>query len=257
MRLFGFGKKQTAPRGTAGTSSVPAGQRLYAIGDVHGRSDLLDLLMRRIAVDAATAPRGTQHTLILLGDYVDRGPDSAGVLTRLAAGPPSGFGMVCLRGNHEAVMQRFLTDMSVGAQWLKFGGLETLASYGIEPPPGLDQDRWMPVARSELARRLPPPHDAFLRSLRLHLKVGDYLFVHAGIRPGVKLERQVPDDLLWIRDPFLDSKADHGMVVVHGHTVVKEPEVQANRIGIDTGAYASGRLTCLVLEGTGRRFLTT
>ncbi|WP_119680484.1 metallophosphoesterase family protein [Indioceanicola profundi] len=236
---------------------MPAGQRIYAIGDIHGRSDLLDLLMRRISADARTAARGLQHTLVFLGDYVDRGQDSAGVLERLSAGPPPGFGMVCLRGNHEAVMQRFLTDHSVGPAWLSFGGVETLASYGIRPRPDLDQERWLPIARSELARTLPQPHHAFLQGLRLHLRVGGYLFVHAGIRPGVKLERQKPEDLLWIRDAFLDSTARHGMTVVHGHTVVREPEVRPNRIGIDTGAYASGRLTCLVLEGTERRFLTT
>ncbi|MFM2043858.1 MAG: hypothetical protein RLY86_2434 [Pseudomonadota bacterium] len=237
--------------------AVPAGQRLYAVGDIHGRSDLLDRLLERIRADAAAAPKGVQHTLVLLGDYIDRGPDSRGVVDRLSAGPPPGFGLICLMGNHEETMLRFLAERGTGPGWLRIGGGDTLAGYGIDPPATADLPEGFARAQSALAAALPPRHMGFLRGLRLYLRLGGYLFVHAGIRPGVPLERQRRDDLLWIRDPFLSSSVDHGMVVIHGHTVTPVPDRRANRIGIDTGAWASGVLTACVLEGTEQRFLST
>ncbi|HZH27776.1 MAG TPA: metallophosphoesterase family protein [Azospirillaceae bacterium] len=236
---------------------IPAGQRIYAVGDVHGCDALLRDLFAAIAADAASAPEGTLCTIVMLGDYVDRGPASAAVLDRLSAGPPPGLGMVCLRGNHDDVMLRFLEDPEVGFDWLRFGGLATLDSYGVRPTDALPMHEKLAAARRDLSARLPARHRAFLRDLRLSLVVGDYLFVHAGIKPGVPLAEQKREHLLWIRDEFLGSRADHGKVVVHGHTVVREPEVRPNRIGIDTGAFATGRLTALVLEADTRRFLTT
>jgi len=253
--LFSFLRRTAEAPAARGPARVPRGQRVYAVGDVHGRLDLLDRLLDRVAADAATAP-GLCHTLVFLGDYVDRGLDSAGVVERLAAGPPPGFGMVCLKGNHEEIMLRFLEDVGVGPGWLRFGGLAALASYGVPRPPGQADAEWLEQAQAILRERMPPHHLAFLRHLRPYLALGDYLFVHAGIRPGVPLERQVADDLLWIRDEFLDSAADHGRVVVHGHTIVPEAEVRPNRIGIDTGAFSSGVLTCLVLEGEERWLMT-
>lgn len=254
MRLLPSVFRRAAPRG----ARVPDGQRVYAVGDVHGRLDLLDRMLGLIAEDAAAAPRGTASTIVMLGDYVDRGPDGAGVLERLSEGPPPGFGLVCLRGNHDDALLGFLEDGSGLEAWLRFGGGATLASYGVRPPApdraGPDAAR---AALAELRAAIPGRHVDLLRTLPFRLPLGGYLFVHAGVRPGVPEERQSPQDMMWIRDEFLRSGADHGRVVVHGHTVVDAPEVRRNRIGIDTGAYASGRLTALVLEGASRRFLRT
>jgi len=245
-------------RAAAARPRVPSGQRVYAVGDVHGRLDLLDRMLAMIAEDAATGRPGTASTVVMLGDYVDRGPDGAGVLDRLRAGPPPGLGLVCLRGNHDDTLLRFLDDATAGEAWLGFGGGATLASYGVRPPPsgevGLDR---LVAAQRALRSAMPPRHADFLSHLPYRLALGGYLFVHAGVRPGVPAERQTPADMMWIRDEFLRSGADHGRVVVHGHTVVRVPEVRRNRIGIDTGAYATGRLTALVLEGEDRRFLHT
>lgn len=259
--IFGFARHGRAEPARA--AAVPHGLRLYAVGDIHGRLDLLDRLLDEIITDAETAeaasPGGTMNYLVFLGDYVDRGPDSAGVVERLAEGPPPGFGAFYLKGNHEAAMVRFLTDLRAGPAWLRFGGEATLHSYGLTAPDPSD-----PLFAAHLQRLqerlhtvLPPRHLAFLTGLRSSLAIGGYLFVHAGIRPGVPVEEQQEDDLLWIREDFLDSPADHGPVVVHGHTITTSPDVRPNRIGIDTGAYATNRLTCLVLEGTERRFLST
>ncbi|ACJ00824.1 metallophosphoesterase family protein [Rhodospirillum centenum] len=237
-------------------ATVPEGQRLYAIGDIHGRADLLDRLLERIRADAAAAPE-LQHTLVLLGDYVDRGLDSAGVVERLAGGPPPGFGMICLKGNHEDALLRFLEDPGVGVDWMRFGGLATLMSYGVRRRDALPETVWLEEARLGLRERLPRHHLAFLTTLRTHVAVGGYLFVHAGIRPGRPLDDQEEDDMLWIRDAFLASSADHGALVVHGHSISETPDVQPNRIGIDTGAYVTGRLTALVLEKSDRRFIVT
>ncbi len=223
---------------------------VYAIGDIHGRGDLLAELHRLIEIDARARPV-ERRVIVHLGDYVDRGPDSRGVLDRLIGAPLAGFQSVHLKGNHEDLLLRFL-DGGAGGIWLMNDGDATLRSYGVaadDVDPG--------KAQRAFGKRLPPAHRAFLEGLALEHREGDYLFVHAGIRPGVPLDRQAPADLLWIREPFLGWTGDHGAVVVHGHTPVPEPEMRANRIGIDTGAFYSGRLTCLVLEGGGRRFLST
>lgn len=237
-------------------ASVPRGMRVYAVGDIHGCAEVFDRLHDTILADAATAPDLIKY-LVYLGDYVDRGPDSRGVIGRLVAGPPPGFGAIHLKGNHEAAMVQFLTDLSIAPTWLSFGGLATLASYGIRLPGRVNPPEQIEAAQQALRQALPPTHRLFLSGLRLHVTIGDYFFVHAGIRPGVALDRQQERDLIWIRDTFLNSAADHGKVVVHGHTICNDPELRANRIGIDTGAFATGRLTCLVLEGNTRRFLAT
>ena len=229
---------------------LPAGRRIYAIGDVHGRADLLERLQQRIAADVELNPIA-DPLLVCLGDYVDRGPDSAGVLDLLLGETPAGMRRVALMGNHEELMLRFLVDDSAGAVWLANGGDATLESYGVDPAESYER------ARRQLAARLPARHRTLLESLALSHSEGDYFFAHAGIRPGVALDRQRREDLLWIRGEFLRSDIDHGKVVVHGHSITAEPDVRANRIGIDTGAYASDRLTCLVLEGRERRFFVT
>ena len=238
--------------------ALPEGIRVYAIGDVHGRDDLLGELHRRIAEDLARAPACGEVALIHLGDYVDRGPAGRAVLERLLGPPPAGVtATVQLIGNHEELLLAFLDDAGVGRAWLQLGGDATLASYGVSLTPDVP-----PAVRFESIRRafseaLPAAHRALLRSMTPYHRLGDYLFVHAGILPGRALERQRREELLWIRDEFIHSRADHGVVVVHGHHIVPTPEERPTRIGIDTGAYHSGVLTALVLEGTERRYLAT
>jgi serine/threonine protein phosphatase 1 len=222
--------------------------RLYVIGDIHGRLDLLDRLIDEIDRDAKE--QGANCLTVTLGDYIDRGPDSRGVLDRLLSNPFPGD-YVALKGNHEALLQSFLEDPSVGAQWRRLGGLETLHSFGVSVGKNYDQ------TAEQMRAALSPEHTRFLASLKMSLMVGRYFLCHAGVRPGVKLERQSPDDLLWIRDDFLNSTRDFGKIVVHGHTPTVEPEVLPNRINIDTGAFATGRLTCVVLEGENYRFIST
>lgn len=228
--------------------SAPAGKRIYAIGDIHGCAQQLDSLLRQIGEDANVGP-AEENLLVTLGDYVDRGPGSREVLERLAGEPLPGFSCVHLRGNHDAMMLEFLENPEAGPLWLMNGGDATCRSYQVEPSA-------LPVTLSrDLRAALPDAHLAFLRSLSLSHREGGYLFVHAGIRPGVPLQDQRPEDLMWIRDAFLLSPEDHGWQVVHGHTPRNAPDRQPNRIGIDTGACFGGDLTCLVLEGDQQRFL--
>jgi serine/threonine protein phosphatase 1 len=226
------------------TPRVPAGTRIYAVGDIHGRADLLDMMTQ--SIDADLAARPVQRAIeVYLGDYVDRGPDSYGVVTRLLARSFSQE-VVCLKGNHELLFQRFLQDPGTLATWAANGGLATLASYGLSPL--LETNPEIAEVAAWIDMTLPRTHREWLAGLPPLFHCGDYVFVHAGIRPGVALSEQTELDLLWIRSEFLGSTADHGKVVVHGHTPTSSPEVLSNRIGIDTGAYMSGRLTCLVLE---------
>jgi serine/threonine protein phosphatase 1 len=237
--------------------TTPPGTSVYAIGDIHGRLDLLLRLHELIAADAARS-RAQRRVLVYIGDYIDRGPDSAGVIDLLLDRPLRGFEIVHLLGNHEDTLLQFPDDMTVGPSWLTYGGVQTLASYLIEVQPGSWRDeRELRRLQGEVRRRVPRRHVDFMRSLSLTHVEGDYLFVHAGIRPGIPLERQERDDLLWIRDEFLHSSEDHGKIVVHGHTISEVPELQPNRIGIDTGAFHTDRLTCVVLDGTSTAFLHT
>jgi serine/threonine protein phosphatase 1 len=235
---------------------VPAGSRVYAIGDVHGRVDLLGYMHQLIHEDAyrRQAPR---NVVVYLGDYIDRGSKSAAVIDLLLDEPLPSFERVHLRGNHEDSLLRFLEDISVGPAWFFYGGDATLKSYGVTPPEPAARPQEMLRAQRELKRRLPERHRRFYEALTLAHQEGDYLFVHAGLRPGVPLEAQNPADLLWIRDEFLSSAEDFGKIVVHGHSISARPDVQRNRIGIDTGAFASDILTCLVLEGSDWSFLQT
>ncbi len=238
-------------------STVPAGSRVYAIGDIHGRLDLLARLHDLISADAAAAS-AQRKVVVYLGDYVDRGPDTRGVVDLLMRKPLAGFEHIHLLGNHEDYLLQFLENPAVGPHWCSFGGIETLVSYGVRPPsPFLVRAAEYETARQALAERIPPAHVEFMRDLRLTHQEGDYFFAHAGVKPGVALASQQAKDLLWIRDEFLDNDDDFGACVVHGHTIVEAPEERPNRIGIDTGAFATGRLTALVLDGTARRFIQT
>ena len=186
--------------------------------------------------------------LVFLGDLIDRGPDSAGVIDMLLHTPLPGDEKYVVKGNHEEAFLEAFDGLPSIDDWLNYGGLETLHSYGIDTLPGQSVHRLMHDV-------IPGDHVAFLRTLPDHVKIGDYLFVHAGICPGVPLDQQSSSDLRWIRADFLGSDVDHGMIVVHGHTIAPQPQCQTNRIGIDTGCYAGGQLTALVLEGSERRFL--
>lgn len=227
--------------------------RVYVIGDIHGRLDLLDRLIDEIERDAEE--RGASSLTVTLGDYIDRGPDSRGVLDRLLSNPFPGD-YVALKGNHEVLLETFLEDSAIGAHWRQLGGLETLRSFGVSIAATMVGKNYEEAAE-QLRVALSPAHTKFLASLKTSLTVGRYFLCHAGIRPGVALERQRPQDLMWIRGEFLRSRLDFGKIVVHGHTPTAEPEVLPNRINIDTGAFATGRLTCVVLEGGSHRFITT
>jgi serine/threonine protein phosphatase 1 len=245
-------KLKAAPSRTA---SIPQGLRVYAVGDIHGRSDLLDRLHELIGDDLAHAPELERH-IVYLGDYVDRGLDSSGVLERLAAGPLFGLRQTLLKGNHEEMLELFLTDASAGAAWRQLGGMETLLSYRIDIN-GVLADQGYSGLAEELAKRMPSHHRALLSALATSASIGGYFFCHAGVRPGVSLERQQARDLLWIRDEFLNSRVDFGKIIVHGHSPKEQPDFRPNRINIDTAAYATGHLTCLVLEGDERRIIST
>ncbi len=236
--------------------SLPEGMRIYAIGDVHGRDDLLARLLDQIEADASSVS-AERNILIFLGDYVDRGLQSKAVLERLCGDLIPGFERVFLKGNHEQAMLQFLQDAAFGKTWKYYGGLETLHSYGITELTRTDDPAAFEYARERFAAVLPDTHFRFLTSLALSAEFGGYFFAHAGVRPGVPLDRQIEEDLLWIREGFLDSARTFGKIVVHGHTPSEEVVIRSNRIGVDTGAYMTGVLTALVLEGTSRRFVQT
>lgn len=235
-----------------GEASTPAGLRLYAIGDMHGCDAKLAAVHEAIRADLA-ARTSPDHRIIHIGDYADRGPDSAGVIGRLARMTASDPRVICLRGNHDQLLLDFLAGPEEHAPMLlRNGGKETLRSYGVQL-----RSRTYGQLGQELAEKMPAADRAFLNALPTSVQFGDYFFCHAGIRPGVPLSEQDAYDLLWIRDEFLLDGRDHGVVVIHGHTVTatQKPEVLLNRIDIDTGAVFDGPLTCLVLEGTAHRFL--
>jgi serine/threonine protein phosphatase 1 len=221
---------------------------IYAVGDVHGRLDLLKLLCGQILADAEPLPEDTAVEVVFLGDYVDRGPESAGVIDYLLELERTGpLGLRFLRGNHEHAMLAFLDDPGVGPAWAQYGGIETLRSYGVRAP--LQQDdpeAWEPV-RDALDTALPDAHRDFLERLERYAIHGDYCFVHAGLKPGVPLDEQEDQDLLTIRNEFLACKKPFEKKVIYGHTPGGEPAVEPHRIGIDTGAFATGVLTGLRL----------
>lgn len=243
-----FSRRQPFPTGASGW-------RAYVVGDIHGRLDLLDELLSKIVTDLGERP-ARKALFVFVGDLIDRGPKSAQVIDRLRTYSRSGVRTLFLLGNHEEVLLRVLKgDSALFASWLQFGGLATLESYGIDPA----------AARSfspeelliAMRRAIPKAHADFLASFGDTCRFGDYLLVHAGIRPGVALREQSQSDLRWIREPFLQDESDHGFVVVHGHTIRSKVDVQANRIGIDTGAYRTGVLTALAIEGSRTWILDT
>jgi serine/threonine protein phosphatase 1 len=232
-------------------AKLPAGKRVYAVGDVHGRLDLFEALIAAVeADDAKSGPADT--TVILLGDLVDRGPDSAGVIAS-AREWQHRRDVRILAGNHEEMFLSSFEKAETLRHFLRFGGKETVLSYGVDPAEYLVAS--VEEVQQMMREAVPAEDRAFLESFEDMVAIGDYLFVHAGIAPDVPFEEQRTHDLRWIREPFLSHPAPFGAVVVHGHTITDEPQDRGNRIGIDTGAYLSGRLTALVLEGASRRYL--
>jgi serine/threonine protein phosphatase 1 len=238
-----------------GYARAADGYRAYAIGDVHGRLDLLEQLLSEIERDRSERPT-PKTLLVFLGDLIDRGPHSAQVIERLRTYSSDDARTVFLLGNHEEVLLRILDgDTSLIPSWLQFGGRQCLQSYGADSRRiALETDE---KALEIIRGVIPEAHVAFLNSFIDSCRFGDYLFVHAGIRPGVAIDDQQQSDLRWIREPFLFDDTDHGCVVVHGHTICDEVEERPNRIGVDTGAYRTGILTALVVEGNERRYLQT
>lgn len=239
---------------TAHTPTGPRGHRAYVVGDVHGRLDLLDQLLAAIECDLAGRP-ARRATLVFVGDLIDRGPQSAQVVERLRTYRHPDLSTLFLLGNHEEVLLRILAgDSSLISNWRRFGGKECLESYGADAGElGRLDER---DAQQRIRDLVPQAHADFLMSFADTCRFGDYLIVHAGVRPGVELERQSQEDLRWIRGPFLEHEGDYGFVVVHGHTIVPDVIETENRIAIDTGAYRTGQLTAIVIEGRERRYLT-
>ena len=241
--------KQLGRRRSADPVTYPpidAGTVIYAVGDIHGRSDLLDGVHSMIDADFGRRI-GKRQAEIYLGDYVDRGPDSAGVLARLRRRAEARK-VIAISGNHEDTLLGFLEGRIAAREWLEWGGAATALSYGVNPQSEA-------VLGAAVARAVPLEDVAFLRGLRLAFHYGPYFFAHAGVRPGRPLEKQVADDLMWIRKPFLSHAGGFGAIVVHGHTPRPAPELLGNRINLDTGAYATGRLACLRIDDTGAALL--
>ena len=233
---------------------VPDGVRIYAVGDIHGRVDLLDAMLKRIEIDLEKYPTPVAIE-VYLGDYIDRGPSSRQVIDRLVERNRK-FRGVFLKGNHESYLTEFMTKPSILDEWRQFGGLETLRSYGIVAPINVGADIRARLTDC-LRRALPASHTGFLDNLRLSFTCGDYFFAHAGVRPGVPLTKQREEDLLWIRQDFLLCEEEFSKIIVHGHSPMLAPDIRPNRINIDTGAYATGRLTCLRLENDHVDFIQT
>lgn len=248
-RLFSREKARQGPPSTGG-------RLVYAVGDVHGRLDVLGPLLKDVAQDAVASNAAEPPMLIFLGDYVDRGADSKGVVDlvlEMRSWPE--FEVRALKGNHEESLLLFLDEPAFGPTWLEHGGIATLASYGVPPPTQSAEPAAWQATRDAFAEALPAPHRAFYEGLELTITVGDYAFVHAGVRPGVPLARQTERDLLWIRQEFLAERGRFEKVIVHGHTPMEAPQLTPTRLGIDTGAYATGVLTAVRLEGETQRVL--
>jgi serine/threonine protein phosphatase 1 len=238
--------EHVSSQGQEQPAKIPPGLRVYAVGDVHGRADLLTQLFSGIDadLDANPTPRAVH---VFLGDYIDRGPDSREVLDLLIARSER-HEMIFLKGNHEVLIEQFLRRPDTLATWRQVGGIQTLLSYGVKPSFSPDPAEQAALARW-LADVLPPAHIRFFRSLQASFSCGDFFFVHAGVRPGVPLSQQTDEDMFWIREKFLRCRDKFAKIIVHGHTPVAEVEFHSNRINVDTGAFATGRLSCLRIEG--------
>jgi serine/threonine protein phosphatase 1 len=250
LSLAGF----QAGRARAGRPSLPTGLRIYAVGDIHGRVDLLSKLLDRIDTDIALRPT-PRPVYVFLGDYIDRGSSSRETVDLLIEHGEK-YESIFLKGNHELIAIKCLTDPNLLDSWMRLGGLDTLKSYGVAFK-GLASVRQIVELQVAFHMAIPQAHFRFFRCLQSSFACGDFFFAHAGVKPNVDLSQQKESDLLWIREEFLSSKDDFGKIVVHGHTPTSEIEVRPNRINIDTGAFATGRLTCLVIENESLSVIDT
>lgn len=243
-RFFG---KSTRP-------TIGEDRRVYAIGDIHGRQDLF----RRAINEIADHNKGAEAEIILLGDYIDRGPDSAGVVEDILTKPElKDFKLTCLKGNHEATLLEFLSDPGIGPSWFQYGGQEAMISYGVQPPLSKTDPEVWEACRRSLKATLPASHLDFYQSLELMAVRGDYLFVHAGVDPSKSLDEQEEADLLWSREKFLSDNRRLDKVIVHGHTPEGKPHHDYRRVGLDTGAYQTGRLSVGYFSGENVNFWTS
>ncbi|MBI2262493.1 MAG: serine/threonine protein phosphatase [Caulobacterales bacterium] len=249
-----FNRTPKTPPTAPVPTGLPAGVVVWAIGDIHGRLDLLEVLLESLAqADASDAQR---RVLVFLGDYVDRGANSQGVIDRLTALQDQGlFETHFLKGNHEDKMMEFLRDPSVGAAWCEYGGAEALKSFGLKAPAMKHRTEGWATLSADLKHRLSPRQLRFLRELEASVSIGGYFFAHAGARPGIPLDEQSEYDLMWVRSSFLKDPDPFDRVVVHGHTPAAEPYADHRRIGVDTKAYESGVLTAVRLEGMSLQFI--
>lgn len=262
-----FSETPSAPPVLQRITQAPEGLCLYAVGDIHGRMDLLLRLVEQIDADAAQLPEGVKPQIIFLGDYIDRGLQSRDVIEYFTSGALDRYDPVFLLGNHEEALLRFLQEVNFGTQWTRFGGGETLYSYGFAPPnsrASLNSHEEMAKVREAWTKlweafreRLPESHLSFFQSLKPYHVAGDYLFVHAGLRPGLSLEKQSQRDMLWIREEFLDDALPFDHLIVHGHTPEDAIHRDDRRIGLDTGAFLTGKLSAARLFGTDVAFLNT
>lgn len=240
-------------------TTVPEGQCVYAIGDIHGRCDLLTALLDKIDADAATLPEGTERIIVFLGDYIDRGMQSRQVIDTLLGDRLTAYRPIFLMGNHEEALLRFRDEASFGVQWGRYGGRETLYSYGVQPPnaqASTSADAWQD-AWAQFRDAFPDQHLDFFQSMKHYVTIGDYLFVHAGLRPNVELEDQTADDMMWIRDGFLKDEQAFPYLVVHGHTPSHAPYIDHRRMGLDTGAFTSSVLTAAKFFGADIKVIKT
>jgi serine/threonine protein phosphatase 1 len=250
--IHGFLKSIQSPKAKP---SVPDGVRLFVIGDIHGRHDLLAILSNKIDTKIAHTP-AARNILIFLGDYIDRGVHSKEVIEHIIAlKNRRDIEVIALKGNHEDRLLVFLENSATGASWFRFGGEAAVLSYGIKPATKEASPSYFTDIQTRLKAAMPQTHLEFLSNLPVTAECGDYFFVHAGVNPAYPLNRQNEADLIWIRETFLSSQKDFGKIIVHGHSIQFDVEFKPNRIGIDTGAYATGKLTCLVLEGENRELI--
>ncbi len=239
------------------TSRVPDGICVYAFGDVHGRADLLERLFEKVETDIAENATDQKVVLVFLGDYIDRGFQSRDVVDFLLSERVTKHQCIYLKGNHEEALLKFMSDPTFGPRWAGYGGLETLTSYSVRPPRIRTVGEEWTLACDTLNEVMPAEHRSFFNSLEISATIGDYVFVHAGLRPGKPIEEQVEEDALWIRDEFLNDDSSFGVIVVHGHTPISAPHRDFRRIGIDTGAYLSGKLTAARFMRSDVSFIST
>jgi serine/threonine protein phosphatase 1 len=242
--------------GAEAPPAFPEGRVGYAVGDIHGRADLLEQMLDRLEREQPEPDPAAQPIVVFLGDYVDRGPDSRHVIDMLLEGRPFGFERHFLLGNHEFMLLAFLEDPVQHRHWLTQGGMATLGSYGVPAPPAAASRAALEQAGEIFRQNLPRAHLHFLQTLERYVVLGDYAMVHAGVDPGKPLDSQTDQDLLWIRKKFLHGRRRFDYMVVHGHTPIDAPHKDDRRIGIDTGAYASGRLTAVKLHGAETEFIS-